>query len=206
MFNLAQILSNVKSYCEKFKEVSHLFILSCKDENCVLIGWGIYFRKKVKVSPLEEPIDIPIKRSYCKRCKKTLSFLPPFLLPLKKYGSEIINESFKRCCEGEKIPIICKELSLPEESTLKRWLIPIKKNAKKIKEGVYMFLSQKVHHLREEIIFQSEENQKNRGKSEILLNLYKLLDKLSSILEGLGQIKRSPYHYALLLLYGDGST
>lgn len=197
MYNLSQILSDVNEYCRRFKEISHLLKPSCKDENCILIGWGTYFRKGTKFS-MGETFDIPIKRSYCKTCAKTLSFLPPFLLPRKRYTAETIDGSFKEWCFGKKLSQLCQNFHICEESTLKRWFYPIKKKVKQIKEKAYKFLSRKVYHLREKEMLLTKEEFK-KGKE--LSNLYIFLDNISSTLQGLGHIKRPPYHYALVLLH-----
>lgn len=197
--NLHYILSNVKEYRKNFGEIYHLIPHpTCKDENCVLISWGVYLRRKVKKTSQDLPVEVLIKRYFCKVCQKTLSFLPPFLLPFKRYMAKVINESFKKWAQGEKIPRLCGQFQIYEESTLEKWFYPVEKNMRYIKEKGYKYLCQKVFHLKQGELFKEKENLKGVGKRGKVWELFVFLKNLSSILESLGFIKRTPYHYALI--------
>ena len=133
-------------------------------------------------------MNIPIKRFFCKICEKTTSFIPVFLLPKKRYSAAIINESFKLYCAGQSISNITKTLNLCEESTLKRWLYPVNKSMRLIKQKGYALMRKFLHQVKE-----------TQVKLRSRLALYAFLESLSLMMENLGFLKRVPYHYALVL-------
>lgn len=66
----------------------------CKGKE--IIKWGYYIRK----CKSEEGVRrIPIRRFFCKSCKKTFNYLPPFLIPYKQYDIAVLRGSLKNIFE-----------------------------------------------------------------------------------------------------------
>lgn len=195
--DLYQILHNLKEYCKKFFKICHLIPHPfCRDENCVLIGWGFYIRKDVRESNNNDITGVHIKRFYCKTCKKTLSFLPPFLLPYKRYTASVVEESFEMWIRGEKESKICNYFGIKDERTLRRWFNFVKGKANSIIQKAKNFLSRKFFHISESELFKSRNNFEIKKKG--ISKLFILLSNLSTLFRKRELMTRVPYYYILV--------
>lgn len=65
-----------------------------KPQRCKLCGkggslsWHSSYRRKVIT--LSGVYEIPIKRLYCRECRRTFGHLPPFILKYRRYGADVI--------------------------------------------------------------------------------------------------------------------
>jgi hypothetical protein len=87
-----------------------------------LIGHGYYQRKPLD---LQRAYLIRIKRWYCKRCQRTLSLLPSFLLCFRHYLLEVIHQvvvaRFEVLASWSQVLQRCTRHQAPSERTVKRW-------------------------------------------------------------------------------------
>jgi hypothetical protein len=87
-----------------------------------LIGHGYYVRK-----PLDQHRTylMRIKRWYCKRCRRTLSLLPSFLLSFRHYLLAVIQQvvvaRFEAQASWSQVVEHCTRHQAPAERTVKRW-------------------------------------------------------------------------------------
>ncbi len=93
-----------------------------------MIGWGFYWRK-VRLGELVDGVDpFPVKRWRCTACKRTFSYLPPFVLVLKRYAASAIQgvwESRVDHASGQSLEQLAERWGLPCVVTLRRWLAPL---------------------------------------------------------------------------------
>jgi len=69
---------------------------------------------------------IRIRRGYCKCCRKSFTFLPPFSLPYTHYSLlahvEALRRRFLECRSwDEAVPTLKDSQCLPDPSTVRRW-------------------------------------------------------------------------------------
>lgn len=91
-----------------------------------MIGWGFYWRK-VRLGELVDSVGpIPVKRWRCTACRRTFSYLPPFVLVLKRYAASAIQGIWE--CRVDHASLSLEQLAerwgLPCVVTLRRWLAP----------------------------------------------------------------------------------
>jgi len=87
-----------------------------------IIGHG----RRRKQAHDEEHDWIGIRRGLCKRCLKTVTFLPPFSLPYTHYSlvarSQALQRYFVDGCSLERaVPLVQDPERLPDVTTLRRW-------------------------------------------------------------------------------------
>jgi hypothetical protein len=87
-----------------------------------IIGHG----RRRKQAHDEEHDWIAIRRGVCKRCLKTVTFLPPFSLPYTHYSlvarSQALQRYFVAGCSLERaVPLVRDPERLPDVGTLRRW-------------------------------------------------------------------------------------
>lgn len=178
MINISKILSDVNDYLEYFHLIKHLIPKpKCKNASCKIIHWGCYRRSIIIPQGVARKIYCFIKRFFCKVCKKTLSFIPTFLIPFKRYLSITINTAFKKFCTGEKLSNICDSLSLDEDSIVKKWCYPILKNSELILKSTVKFIHQKTSHFNN-YIYKIPKNPSLRINLPHLYNLLSLASNL----------------------------
>lgn len=73
---------------------------------------------------------IGIHRGYCKCCRKSFTFLPPFSLPYTHYSLlthvEVLRRRFvERCSWDKAVPTLKDSHCLPDPSTVRRWSMGI---------------------------------------------------------------------------------
>jgi hypothetical protein len=115
---------DVQTYVDDFERLHFPRPQVCMHCQAVdaLIGHGYYVRK---------PLDphrtylIRIKRWYCKKCQRTLSLLPSFLLSFRHYLLAVIQQvivaRFEVQASWSQVVERCTRQQAPAERTVKRW-------------------------------------------------------------------------------------
>ena len=82
---------------------------------------GSYSRKADRASPPAESLNpIPIRRFFCKGCKKTHSLLPDCIPPKRWYLWAIQQAAFLALLAGKSLTTIAKQMA-PSRQTIGRW-------------------------------------------------------------------------------------
>ncbi|MFC1616832.1 DUF6431 domain-containing protein [Candidatus Margulisiibacteriota bacterium] len=86
---LLELVHSLKKYKEHIHKIKvwQIWEKCPKCGSKAIIGWGTYCRKCISWSGIEL---VPIRRFQCKYCKKTFSYLPPFLIRYKRIYLPII--------------------------------------------------------------------------------------------------------------------
>lgn len=80
--------------------------------------WYHFFRTRVQAPDGSVFRPIPIKRWYCKRCRKTASALPAFIHRFLHYDRDTVQEVLEVAVELDGLIAV----DGPSEDTLNRWL------------------------------------------------------------------------------------
>jgi len=89
-----------------------------------LIRWGFYTVKNKRSLKVQLPANgvLYIRRLFCKIVRRTLSFLPDFLLPYKCYTNRFVEAVFENyLTKGRKLCATAHTF-MPHYQTLLKWL------------------------------------------------------------------------------------
>jgi hypothetical protein len=200
MLILHEILADSSAYPKFFSQKLWRLLLSklvcpgyAAGSPCALIGWGSWYRKP-KAENGEKPSPVRIQRFHCTTHQKTISFLPPFLLPRLHYLASIVNGFVERYVGGENVSTIARNCHAPEERTIRRWVNHLKGNADQLRQSALQKIGNTFYTSDRKQTEQHQQNFVESLRPFNLINAWALLKTLANrLLE-----HRLPYHYALV--------
>lgn len=188
-----------KGYQEFFEKKlwrSLLSGLSCSEHTpnspCALIGWGSWQRKARGPGEKDGGL-LPIQRLYCVSHHKTLSLIPPFLLPRLHYVAPFVHNVVERFVQGETLSQINRELQAPEEGTIRRWVRRISRQLDNLKQKVLSAIGNAFYTSDERQREEASETYRGSKRHPELIRVWGLL-KMLAIRKA---EDRSPFHYVM---------
>jgi len=94
----------------------------CRNCGRVPQGWGCYERTDVRDGDGFRFKPLPIRRFYCRKCKRTFSVLPAFLCRYLHYLGDVVGRAFTDWLAGRPIEEIPLQMDGPALLTVRRWL------------------------------------------------------------------------------------
>lgn len=188
-----------KGYREFFEKKlwrSLLSDLSCSEHTpnspCALIGWGSW-QRKARDPGEEDGGLLSIQRLYCTSHHKTLSLIPPFLLPRLHYVAPFVHNVVERFVQGETLSQISRELQAPEEGTIRRWVRRIGRQLETLKQNLLSTIGNAFYTGDERQLQEAIEPYRDSKRQPKLIQVWGLLKMLATRKAE----NRSPFHYVM---------